>query len=156
MAAHTFGKREHLCGTKATEQLFDRAGSHSMVAYPVRAVWRQVERSEGAPAVKVMLSVSKRHFKRAVKRNRVKRQLREAYRLNKEVLAGALQEKTDSGVALAFIWLSDDLMPSTAVHASMVKLLSRMAGKLSEKPARPSNTAKTDTASQNKVDDGQP
>lgn len=130
MTAHTFGKQERLCGIKATEQLFDRAGSHSLVAYPVRAVWRKVERHEGDPCAKVLMSVSKRHFKRAVKRNRVKRQLREAYRLNKQLIAEPMENQSDAALMIGFIWLSDDLLPSTTVHASMVKLLSRIAKKV--------------------------
>ena len=51
MAAHTLTKRERLCSLKLANQLFSEAGSHSMVAYPVRVVWMEKEREEQEPPV---------------------------------------------------------------------------------------------------------
>ena len=53
------------------------------------------------------ISVSKKRFKRAVKRNRVKRLVREGYRLNKQTLYSAIPEgKT---IDILFIYLQDDI-----------------------------------------------
>ena len=110
-----------------------------MSAYPVRAVFMSVadavaqneasdEVAASVPPVQVLISVSKRHFRHAVDRNRVKRQLREAYRLNKHLL----QDKLEEGrrVVVAFIWLSDEHFKSSVLHAKMRKLLLRIGEEL--------------------------
>lgn len=129
MAAHTLKKRERLCSMKLTDQLFNGAGSHSMVAFPLRVVWMEKEREAQESPVQVMFSVSKRHFKHAVKRNRVKRQLREAYRLAKQPIYDQL-EGTGRAVSIAFIWLANELYHSADVADRMGKLIKRMVERL--------------------------
>lgn len=124
--AYTFGKAEKLCSRKLIEALF-AGGSRSMGAFPLRVVFMKRERLDGEPPVQVMISVSKRHFKRAVKRNRVKRQIREAYRLNKRLLWDAMDRKPDTALAAAFIWQTDKLFDTAEVAEKMQRLLSRMA-----------------------------
>ena len=53
-------------------------GSRSFSNFPLRVVWLPVEELDVQASI--LISVSKRRFKRAVKRNRIKRQIREAYR----------------------------------------------------------------------------
>ena len=101
-----------------------------MSAFPLRVVFMTIDRAEGDAPVQVLVSVSKRHFKRAVKRNRVKRQIREAYRLNKQILTDALQPTPDKALAVAFLWLADELHSTPDVTRSVVSLLRRMAEKL--------------------------
>lgn len=128
---YTLGKAERLCSKKLIDALFS-GGNKSLAAYPVRAVYMPVRR-DGQPPVSVLMSVSKRHFKRAVKRNRVKRQLREAYRKNKYILTDALDTAGGldaRGLVVAFIWLSDDLFDMAAVEARMKNLLYRLAESL--------------------------
>ena len=130
MAAHTLGKRERLCSKKLTDRLFNGAGSRSMAAFPIRVVWMEKESDGQEPPVQILVSVSKRHFKHAVKRNRVKRQLREAYRKEKQLLYDKLEATPQRSVIMAFIWLANDLYPSAEVEDRMRKLLQRMAEKL--------------------------
>lgn len=128
---YTLRKAERLCSKKLIDALFS-GGNKSLAAYPVRAVYMPVRR-DGQPPVSVLMSVSKRHFKRAVKRNRVKRQLREAYRKNKHILFDALEATGGPeapGLVVAFIWLSDDLFGTAAVEARMKNLLHRLAESL--------------------------
>jgi len=75
--------------------------------------------------VQVLVSVSKRHFRHAVDRNRAKRQLREAWRHHKETLASALP--ADKCLALAFLWLSDSPQPSAVVERRVCGLVQRIA-----------------------------
>jgi ribonuclease P protein component len=84
---HTFPKEEHLCSKKLIEQLFSKQGS-SFGVYPLRFTWFPAPAHITTPP-QVLVSVSKRTFKRAVDRNRLKRLLREAYRLNKYRLTEA-------------------------------------------------------------------
>ena len=80
---------------------------------------------EGEESIQVLVSVSKRHFKRAVKRNRVKRQIREAYRHHKQILAEKVPQ--DTTLAIAFIWLADELLDSQQVDRSVKRLLEKVA-----------------------------
>jgi ribonuclease P protein component len=59
-----------------------------------------------------------------VDRNRVKRQLREAYRLNKHLLHS---KENDKGMDIAFIWLTDQHKPSQLVATKMISLLGKIA-----------------------------
>ncbi|QDO93183.1 ribonuclease P protein component [Formosa sediminum] len=77
---HTYGKTEKLKSKITIEKLFSEGKSVS--AYPLRLVYLKTN-FEDDVTIKAGVSVSKRHFKLAVHRNRIKRLLREAYRLNK-------------------------------------------------------------------------
>lgn len=67
-----------------------------------------------------MVSVSKKKFKRAVKRNRVKRLIREAYRLNKSSLIGLLQNKGKS-MDIAFLYLKNELPVYEDIEKALLK-----------------------------------
>lgn len=102
-------------------------GSRSFSVFPLRVVYLPVEELD--VPVSILVSVSKRRFKRAVKRNRVKRQIREAYRLNKHLLSDALSG-SQTRLAVALIYLSDELVPSSVIEERMKIALSRIAEKL--------------------------
>lgn len=121
---YTFRKNERLCGKKRIEQLFN-SESRSLSAYPLRAVYRLEER-DGMPA-EILVSVSKKHLRHAVDRNRVKRLVREAYRLNKHILWQALE---DRHIALALLWISDELANYDTVERKVRNLLQRISEEL--------------------------
>ena len=116
VGTHTLSKDERLCSRKAMEELFG-GGHQSVTAFPIRAIFMPNE----LETVRIMVSVSKRYFKRAVKRNRIKRQLREAYRLQKELL-----QPLDGGLDIAFLWTSDEMMSTEAVFHKMKNILQRI------------------------------
>ena len=120
---YTFRKRERLNRQKVLERMF-AGGVRSYSFFPLRMVYIFAPELE-AP-VSVLVSVSKRHFKRAVKRNRVKRQIREAYRLNKHLLIDALPPGCPP-VAVAFIYLSDEVSDSALIDQRMKAALARVA-----------------------------
>jgi len=124
-----FSKGERIVSRRQIEMLFG-GGNRSMAAYPVRMVYMSMSRASHDEAVQVLVTVSKRHFKHAVRRNRVKRQLREAYRANKHLLYDVLQHMPDRSLALAFIWQSDRLYDSTEVAFAMESLLRRLSERL--------------------------
>lgn len=110
------------------EQLFSKDRNQSATVYPVRMVYILKDRSEGGCPIELLISVSKRHFKRAVKRNRVKRQLREAYRHQRHLLEEQIPE--DKTLAAAFIWQADELCDSRRVSYAIGKLMGKVAGRL--------------------------
>lgn len=114
-------KKERLCSRKTIDRLFSRSGSRAMVAFPLRMVYMPASAEQGCTQTKMLVSVSKRHFKQAVRRNRVKRQVREAYRKNKSLL-------TESHI-LAFIWLDDKLWSTSSVERKVMLLLQRLGEK---------------------------
>lgn len=126
MKLFAFPKPEHLCRQRDIEALFS-AGSHALTAYPVRAVYRPVAHDGRGPAVQVLISVAKRRLHHAVDRNRAKRQLREAYRLNKATLLSALPE--GRGLHVGFIWLATGPVKTATVENRVSLLLNRMAEK---------------------------
>lgn len=107
-------------------KLFDGEGK-SIQAFPLRVVYMPIEKESRYP-VSILISVPKRHFKRAVKRNRVKRQIREAYRLNKHILYQAITH-LPHGMVLAFIWQDKELHSSEEIGHKMKSLLHRIAEK---------------------------
>lgn len=114
-------KAERLCGKKAIDALFAGTDSKSLSAYPIRIVFRPTEEA----GIRILVSVSKKRFRHAVDRNRVKRQLREAYRLNKHILAST--EQSTPGMDIAFIWLTDKHQPSDLITRKMIMLLEKIA-----------------------------
>ena len=122
---HTFRKAERLCSKKHIETLF-AGDNRSLTAYPLRAVYTETEEGKTIDnkSVYLLISVSKRNFKHAVDRNRVKRLIREAYRLHKELLLNDLPEGCH--LDLAFIWMSDELSDFPTVESKVKSLLQRI------------------------------
>ena len=125
--APTFRKRERMVSNLLIEALFDSGKSRSVSAFPLRAVFQTTARREGSSPVQVLISVPKKRFHHAVDRNRVKRQIREAYRHHKELLWQQIPD--DKMVLLGFVWLSDRHCPTVEVERRLVSILQRIAVK---------------------------
>ena len=128
---YSLPQSERINSKKQIDRLFRGGGSKAMTASPLRVVYMADERGEDArgPVAQMMVSVPKRCFKRAVKRNLVKRQVREAYRLNKHILTSRLAARGDLSVSMCFIWTADRTLPTDKVAERMVSLLNRMGDK---------------------------
>jgi ribonuclease P protein component len=124
-ASPTFSKRERIVSRTLIEKLFSKGSSQTTSAFPLRVVFMKDGRKEGEEPVQILISVSKRHFKHAVSRNRVKRQIRESYRHHKQILTEKIPE--GQSIYVAFIWLADDLFDSQYVEKSVRKLLEKVA-----------------------------
>lgn len=79
----TLGKKERLKSRKLIERLYKEG--KSVKAFPLRMVYLQIDHTSSFPA-QVGVSVAKRNFKKAPDRNRLKRLMRETYRLQKEIV----------------------------------------------------------------------
>ena len=125
----TFRREERLRGEALIERLFHREGSRSMAAFPLRMVYMKTA-SDGAGALpQVLISVPKRCLKHAVDRNRVKRQVRDAYRRNRYRLVESLGGDGVRGLLIAFIWLDDKLWSTAEVERKVCNLLQRLSEK---------------------------
>ncbi|MBR6250947.1 MAG: ribonuclease P protein component [Bacteroidales bacterium] len=111
---HTFSKAEKLCSDTAIERLF--TDGQSVAKFPLRAVYRQND----SDVTRVLISVSKKRFHHAVDRNRVKRLVREAYRLNKQLL------NVPQTLDLAFIFIGNKLPDYNAITKSVITIIERI------------------------------
>lgn len=128
---NTFSKNEKLCRTKSIDSLFSKG--ESFIAYPLRIVYcLEEEPDQALQTVSVLISVSKKKFKRAVKRNRVKRLVREAYRLNKTYYTQLLSAN-NKRMDIAFLYLKNELPTYEEIEKSILKtaniLSERMKGR---------------------------
>lgn len=123
---------ERINSKKQIDRLFRGGGSKAMTASPLRMVYMAGERGEDerGPVAQMMVSVPKRYFKRAVKRNLIKRQVREAYRLEKHIVAETLGREHTKTVAMCFIWTDARLRTAQEVQTKMHNLLVRLAERL--------------------------
>jgi ribonuclease P protein component len=121
---HTFKKKERLSKQKEIDLLFEKGAS--FIAYPLRVVY--VERP-GVSDVEaaVFIGVPKKKIKRAVKRNRIKRLIREAYRLNKQLLLQSLREKGNE-LLIGFLFVGNELPEWQTVEAAVIKALNTLNG----------------------------
>jgi ribonuclease P protein component len=117
---------ERLKSRKQTDILFK---SRSQVfVHPVKYVWCAGRAAQKAP-VEVLFNVSKRNFKRAVDRNRIKRLMREVYRKNKTILYDCLQEQ-DYKISLGLLYVAKDLPDYHKLEKALLKALHKICDTL--------------------------
>lgn len=120
---YTFKKEERLTGEKRIENLF--AHGRSFISYPLRVVFLETSPAKDAP-VSILISIPKKRIKSAVRRNRLKRLVREAYRLNKHRLNPALFQDNHR-LEVAFIYVKDEVSDYATIQKSVVKALAHIA-----------------------------
>lgn len=122
---YTFGKKERLCSQKKIDQLFTTG--YKLHYHPFRLVY-SVERSTENQPVKFAVSVPKKLFKRAVKRNYIKRLIREAYRHNKY----KLYEYVPIGFTLniMLIYVSPTIAAYREIETKLVSVFSTLAKRI--------------------------
>ena len=126
MGLFTLSKEERISSRKDIENLF--ATGQGINSYPLRLVWIASPHDGRVPA-KVMFSVSKKKFPRAVDRNRIKRLMSESYRLQKPAFYGNIPQNTC--LRIAFIFNGKDLPELTAIQKGMASTLHRLIKQLS-------------------------
>ena len=112
--AATLSRRERLSGTVAVAELFNRGKSFVHGCIRCKYLFRDDE----APS-RIVVSVPKRSFKRAVKRNLLKRRLRESYRLQKDLLGPEYD--------ILFVYNSREVLPFDVIFADMAQVLTKVS-----------------------------
>jgi len=121
-----FPKKEHLCGEIRINKLY--AEGKAFIAYPYRVVYR-VETLQTDVPVLVLVSVPKKRFKKAFKRNKIKRLMREAYRLNKHLLTDICSQNACQ-VQMALNYVSDSEMDFKTMEIKMIDALKKVSQKI--------------------------
>ncbi|NVO08577.1 MAG: ribonuclease P protein component [Bacteroidales bacterium] len=109
-------KNNRLYIEREIETLFRDGLSHFI--YPIKILYLTYPIKDGD--YKVLISVSKRNFKRAVDRNLIKRRTKEAFRKNSFHLKNSLEEK-ELGIYIAFIYVSKVIIDYKAIEDLVIK-----------------------------------
>jgi len=126
--SYTFNKKEKLKSRKLTEQLF--ASGKSFLVFPVKVMYLHVTELMDFP-VKIGVSVSSKKYKKAVDRNRIKRVLRENYRLNKHPLIQAAKDNNQQIVAF-FLYIDKALPDKTILQRKMPQIVDKLITAINE------------------------
>ena len=118
MKRFTFSKKEKLKSKKLIDKLFSEG--HTLTAYPLRLVYIP-ENFDDEVSLKATVSVSKKLHKKAVTRNRIKRLMREAYRIQKPNYFN----KSETQYALMILYLSKDVPTYRFVEEKMKGILKK-------------------------------
>lgn len=118
----TFTKEERVTGEKRIENLF--TNGCSFIAYPFKVVFVEVESVSEFP-LSILVSIPKKRIKSAVKRNRMKRLVRETYRLNKHLFCSQSFAKPHH-FDVAFVYVKNELADYQVVEKAMKKALSEL------------------------------
>ncbi|MDP2089273.1 MAG: ribonuclease P protein component [Flavobacteriaceae bacterium] len=116
--SQTFTKEERLIGKNLFEQLFSEG--KQLKIFPFRLLYLKTELDTRYPA-QVALAVPKRLIKKAVHRNRIKRQMREAYRKNKQAVYDELSEN----YVFIITFMDNKEWKSTELEVKMKTLLEK-------------------------------
>jgi ribonuclease P protein component len=122
MAVFTFRDTERLKKKKSIDQLF--ANGMSFYIHPFKVIWMINETEQPSPA-QVLISVGRRVMKRAVDRNRVKRQVRELYRQEKESIYAYLEEKQRYAL-IGIIFTGNDFLPFPVAKEKINLVMARL------------------------------
>ncbi|MDP4187031.1 MAG: ribonuclease P protein component [Bacteroidota bacterium] len=114
----TFTKEERIRGKKSIDSLFK--DGFIVMNYPLKVVWKVEKDNSGN--IKAGVSVPKKFFKRAVRRNLIKRRIKESFRLNKPAIKLILGEEKES-LSLMFIYISKEIIPYREIEKKVALCL---------------------------------
>ncbi len=122
----TYKKQEKLKSKKLIKLLFENG--KKITVFPIMLLYLKIEHDSDY-LIQAGVTVSKKNFKNAVDRNRIKRLLRETYRLNKPFL----YEKLENKYIFMFIYLGKEELKYQLLDTKMKELMNRFTHKITEK-----------------------
>jgi ribonuclease P protein component len=117
-------KNERLHAEKSIKELFHEGSSFFLFPFKVQFF---VKKDVPLGTQKVLFSVSKRKFKKAVDRNFVKRRIKEAYRLNKHLITLPNIE-----LNIGFIYVAGNLMEFSEIQPKIILCLKKLQAELTD------------------------
>ena len=116
-------KDERLSSFKEIQNLMKKG--ETFFHYPFKVVYQNISNEDGRTVMPnaIMVSVPKRNFKRAVKRNLLKRRIRESYRLNKGILAAPQGCRTN----ILFVYVSKEIKESNYIETRLKEVLAMVS-----------------------------
>ncbi|MCO6476128.1 MAG: ribonuclease P protein component [Phaeodactylibacter sp.] len=123
MPTYTFQSGERLKSRKVIGSLFKEGKSFGQ--YPLRVIYMPVKERRSAFPAQFTVSVPRKKFPRAVARNRIRRQMREAWRLNKHQLYRALKGQ-EQQYAIMVIYVAKEALPYAEIERAMRQLIRRL------------------------------
>lgn len=140
----TLGKNCHLCGETTIARLYKEG--RAFIVFPIRVVYLLEPRrsgesrlptvkmadavSESRQTIRVMFVAPKKRFRHAVDRNRYRRLMREAYRLNQHPLRSLLDEH-NATMDISFVAVHNELPSFAQVEKCMLKIMDKLSSKIS-------------------------
>lgn len=122
MANFKLTQAERLCEKKRIDALF--TSGNSFIVYPYRIVYRPVPDTDSVP-VSMFVSIPKKRFKRAVKRNLIRRRIKEAYRKNKHILTDTFQNQKIT-LDMAILYLDKEILDYQTLEKKLKDLLQKL------------------------------
>ena len=120
----TFNKKDKLKSQKVIDKLF--LEGKTVTSFPLKLIYLKTEFSDGQ-RIKAGVTVSKRNFKKAVDRNRIKRLLRESYRLNRDPYFNNIS----TSYALMILYIGGEQTDFDTINSHFKILLSNFIEKIS-------------------------
>lgn len=127
MKAFGYHKKEKLKSRAELQAIFTTGKSFSV--FPIKVFFIEKDSMDNSVPVHAGVGVSSKHFKKAVDRNRIKRLLREAYRLEKQSLHEALVNQSKT-ISVFFLYLDKELPDHTLVREKMKEGIEKLIKKL--------------------------
>ncbi|MDX9891280.1 MAG: ribonuclease P protein component [Bacteroidales bacterium] len=123
----TFSKSERICSNKIIKDLF--AHNNSIFSYPFKCYFKIESSDNQKNEVKIVVSVSKKIFKRAVDRNLIKRRSKEAYRLHKQNLLNAINGSENKKISILFVYIGKEILDYLPIERGVCSLLEMISKK---------------------------
>jgi ribonuclease P protein component len=117
----SFGKNERIKSKKVISSLFDRnsVSNSSFLIYPYKVIFSSQKVENFSPKLpQVLISVSKKKFKNATDRNKIKRRSKEAYRTNKVLF--------DKNISMVLIYVAVEILEYKILENSIRGVLARI------------------------------